>query len=152
MSDSSTLNRFSIEIPFIPSQNTHLFCHCRFPHDDVRGGPRARESRSILQSSFKKEPLCVIPYGNGFVRGAICAFEQDLHLVLRPDDIWLAILTQFSLFVNNKAEELRSKFVAHEGKKDLILDIRPLSIWDQDIGSLARKMTKLLEENIVGEC
>jgi hypothetical protein len=62
------------------------------------------EIRRIIQSSFsdldKPDPPCVIPYSSGFVISIIRAFQQDLHLVLRPDDIWLSILTQFSMFVN----------------------------------------------------
>jgi hypothetical protein len=54
--------------------------------------------RRILHSSFsdiENSTHGVLPYGNGFVNGVIRAFEQDLHLILRPDDIWLAILTQY---------------------------------------------------------
>jgi hypothetical protein len=62
------------------------------------------EKRRIIQSSFSdidNSAQKVIPYGNGFVNGVIRAFQQDLHLILRPDDIWLAILTQyvFHIFV-----------------------------------------------------
>jgi len=62
------------------------------------------EKRRIIQSSFSdidSSAQKVIPYGNGFVNGVIRAFQQDLHLILRPDDIWLAILTQyvFHIFV-----------------------------------------------------
>jgi hypothetical protein len=62
------------------------------------------EKRRIIQSSFsyiESSAQKVIPYGNGLVNGVIRAFRQDLHLILRPDDIWLAILTQyvFHIFV-----------------------------------------------------
>lgn len=33
-----------------------------------------------------------IPYGNGFVNGIFRDLQQDLHLILRPDDLWLANL------------------------------------------------------------
>ena len=85
------------------------------------------ENRPIIQSSFGDldHATAVIPYGNGMVNGIIRAFQQDLHLVLRPDDVWLSILTQFSMFVNANAEQLRAHFVDHEGKKKLIIDVRP---------------------------
>ena len=42
-----------------------------------------------------------------WVDGIIRAFQQDLHLTIRPDDVWLAILTQFSFYVNNIEEPFR---------------------------------------------
>lgn len=64
----------------------------------------------------------VISQLNGFVDGIIRAYQQDLHLSLRPDDVWQAIITQFSFYVAGHAEELRSKFVAHDGTVNLVLE------------------------------
>ena len=72
----------------------------------------------------------VIPYNNGLVEGIIRAFQQDLHLVLRPDDVWLAILTQFSLYVTAHAEEYRSKLVNHNGTEGFMVEnLRKESYW-----------------------
>lgn len=114
--------------------------------------PLKPESRPILQSSFadigtKSAPL--IPYPNGLVNGMIRAFEQDLHLVLRPDDIWLSILTQFGMYVNGHSEELRHLFVKHKGQKDLIIDTGDVPIWNFNIGHLAQEMTHLISANVV---
>jgi len=110
------------------------------------------EKRRIIQSSFHElnsRTFPIIPYGNGLVNGVIRAFQQDLHLVLRLDDIWLSILTQFSMFVNGNSEHLRSQFVAHQGKKELIIDAGPQRIEDVDMGKLAQSMTQLIHENVV---
>ena len=110
------------------------------------------EKRRIIRSSFYElnaNTSPIIPYGNGLVNGIIRAFQQDLHLVLRPDDIWLSILTQFSMFVNGNSEHLRTQFVAHQGKKALVVDIRPHPISDIDIGRFAQAMTHLIQENVV---
>ena len=110
------------------------------------------EKRRIIQSSFHElnaNTSPIIPYGNGLVNGIIRAFQQDLHLVLRPDDIWLSILTQFSMFVNGNSEDLRTQFVAHQGKEELSIDIRPHSICDIDMGRFAQAMTHLIQENVV---
>lgn len=109
------------------------------------------ENRPIIQSSFGDldYATAVIPYGNGMVNGIIRAFQQDLHLVLRPDDVWLSILTQFSMFVNANAEQLRAHFVDHQGKKKLTIDVRPYPIWDVDMGKMAQEMTLLIEKNVV---
>ncbi|PUU76902.1 hypothetical protein B9Z19DRAFT_1087393 [Tuber borchii] len=110
------------------------------------------EKRRIIQSSFNElnaNTSPIIPYGNGLVNGIIRAFQQDLHLVLRPDDIWLSILTQFSMFVNGNSENLRTQFVAHQGKKELEVDISPHPISDIDMGMFAQAMTHLIQENVV---
>lgn len=109
------------------------------------------ESRPIIQSSFSDlgPDSMLIPYGNGLVNGVVRAFQQDLHLVLRPDDIWLSILTQFSMFVNANAERLRTRFVAHEGKKELMIDISPYPISSIDMGKFAQEMTRLIHDNVV---
>ncbi|KDO22327.1 hypothetical protein SPRG_12788 [Saprolegnia parasitica CBS 223.65] len=40
----------------------------------------------------------------GFLDGISKAYAQHLHLVLRPDDIWLALTSQFGLYVDGKIE------------------------------------------------
>jgi hypothetical protein len=70
-----------------------------------------------------------------------------LHLVLRPDDVWLAITTQFSLYVKRHAEKLRAKFVKHDGKKNLMVwNDLPFHMWD--VGCMAEKITPLMEEHM----
>jgi len=122
------------------------------------------ESRSIMDSSFSDldksssngnrftshgNSSTLIPCGNGFVNGVIRAFEQDLHLVLRPDDVWLSILTQFSMFVNSNAEAVRGLFVAHKGKKYRGIDISPHLVSFLDKGQFAQLMTNLIEKDLV---
>ncbi|EIW77683.1 hypothetical protein CONPUDRAFT_167773 [Coniophora puteana RWD-64-598 SS2] len=75
------------------------------------------------------------------------AYNQHCALVLRPDDVWLAILTQFSFFVNAHAEELHSAFVSHEGNKEL--NVSAVGSWySVDFGSMARQMAGELEKNM----
>jgi hypothetical protein len=90
------------------------------------------------------------PRKNGFVNTVLDAYNKHHALVLRPDDIWLCILTQFSLFVNGpgRAEALRSKFVAHEGKKEIEVTATG-SRYTVDFGSLAQQMTDQIQKNVV---
>jgi len=87
---------------------------------------------------------------NGLVRTIVEAYSGHHALVLRPDDIWLCILTQFNLFVNGegRAEQLRSVFVAHEGKKELIV-YGGGNRYTVDYGAMAKRMTDLIEENVI---
>lgn len=80
---------------------------------------------------------------NGFVHAAWQAYSQHHHLIIRPEDVWFAILTQLSFYINAHAEELRAFFVPHQDKKDLeaVSEIA-------DFGYLALQMTDLLAKNV----
>lgn len=93
----------------------------------------------------------VVPSTNGFVRSLIKAYGQHHHLTLRPDDIWFAILTQFSLYVNAHSEELRGKFVAHAGREELRIEYSPFSRHDFDFALFARDMARLLGTVVVDD-
>jgi hypothetical protein len=115
-----------------------------------------RENRKVLRTSFTDvdkpiQPLDrgIIPFENGFVDGIMRAFQQDLHLILRPDDVWLAALVQFNFYVNGHAEELRSTFVAHDGKKQLVVDATPIPLSDVDMGWFAQTMTGMMQQFII---
>jgi hypothetical protein len=56
---------------------------------------------------------------SGFVSMAITAYNTHHDLVLRPDDVWLAIMAQFAYYVTANAEKLRDKFVAHNGQQQI---------------------------------
>lgn len=47
------------------------------------------------------------------------AYSRHHHIIICPEDVWFAILSQISFFIKAHAEELRAHFVAHEGKKEL---------------------------------
>ncbi len=67
------------------------------------------------QSSLDNDLPPILPNTpNGFVKSVVDAYNKHHHRVIRPDDIGLAIMTQFSSYVGARAEELRKYFVAHE--------------------------------------
>ncbi|KAJ9620871.1 hypothetical protein H2203_007457 [Taxawa tesnikishii (nom. ined.)] len=102
-----------------------------------------------LQSSFEDLDSSISPSSNGFVRAAIKAYSRHHHLHIRPEDVWLAILTQFSAYVNAHAEEMREKFVAHEGQKELCLIYDTGDRFMMDFGVFAEDMGRELEKNVV---
>ncbi|KAJ2978733.1 hypothetical protein NUW58_g7400 [Xylaria curta] len=119
-------------------------------NNSFRGLPIIASSidpRSTVNTEFTKNP--VLAHKNGFVGGLIRAFNQDLHLIIRPDDVWQAILSQFSLFVNGNAERLRHMFVTHEGKRNLTIDFTPMRISDLDFGKVAQEFASFIQENVV---
>jgi hypothetical protein len=82
------------------------------------------------------------------VNAVIGAYDQHRALVIRPDDVWLTILSQFNFFVNANAELLRANFVAHEGQRELVICAEG-SRHSLDFGSMSRQMVDLIEKNIV---
>ncbi|KAI0517558.1 hypothetical protein F5B22DRAFT_109765 [Xylaria bambusicola] len=131
--------------------------HPPAPRMRIRTDPSPFRGLPIIASSIAPENSMnsespknsVSIYDNGFVNGLIRAFNQDLHLIIRPDDVWQAILSQFSLFVNGNVERLRHLFVAHKGKKALEIDIRPMSFSRIDFGMLAKIFAAMIQHNVV---
>ncbi|KAK1756116.1 hypothetical protein QBC47DRAFT_180401 [Echria macrotheca] len=102
----------------------------------------------LVQSSFTDLDRTSTTFAtkNGFVHACIEAYNEHHNLVLRPEDVWFAILTQLSSYVNANAEELRSQFVAHDGQKELHIEVELTP--DLDHGAMAFEMTKLMGANI----
>ncbi|KAJ7649570.1 hypothetical protein DFH06DRAFT_1095034 [Mycena polygramma] len=90
----------------------------------------------------------LIPNPNGFVATLLEAYTQHRAVVIRPDDVWLAILSQFNFFVCARAELLRANFVAHDGQRELII-MAAGTRYTVDFGDLAHQMTSLVEKNVV---
>jgi hypothetical protein len=114
-------------------------------------GQKARTTRSkeLFQTSLVDVDFSLIrAMNNGFVDTVQSAYNQHHHLVLRPDDVWIAILGQFNFYVNAHAEELRHQFVAHEGEKKLIVHAAGTR-YTVDFGNLAHQMTGVIHQNVV---
>lgn len=82
----------------------------------------------------------------GLVGACTMAYNTHQHLILRPDDVWIAILTQLSFYVNKHAEELRGLFVSHQGKKELTVVMGKHS--SGDFERFISLMRSLIEEEI----
>ncbi|KAK4150372.1 hypothetical protein C8A00DRAFT_37044 [Chaetomidium leptoderma] len=61
------------------------------------------------------------PSGDSFIRGAIQAWGEHLHLQIRPDEVWFTILVQMNFYMLSHAEEIRSLFVDHEGQEEIFI-------------------------------
>ncbi|KDO20910.1 hypothetical protein SPRG_14141 [Saprolegnia parasitica CBS 223.65] len=89
----------------------------------------------------------VVASDSGFVRGVMEAYNRHHDLVLRPDDVWLAILTQFGLYVVANADELRHLLVQHDGQKELTID-SDASLWTADFGAFAAQWVDLMDDHL----
>ena len=103
--------------------------------------------KEILEETPWK-PETYKPVHNGFVLAASEAYNYHHNLVIRPDDVWVAVTNQFSAYVNGNAESLRTLFVNHEGKKELVT-CQMASLRSADYGELARHMVEEMKKRIV---
>jgi hypothetical protein len=83
-------------------------------------------SAQVLMTSYNSEKLSPLagirPSGDSFVRGAIQAWGEHLHLVIRPEEVWFTILVQMNFYMNAHAEELRSMFVDWNGQQVISIE------------------------------
>jgi hypothetical protein len=84
--------------------------------------------------------------GNGLVGTAFEAYNKHHALILRPDDIWIAVGTVFAGYVDRNAERLRSTFVNHEGQIELVAKGGG-NIHSADYDYLVSQIVKQIEEN-----
>ncbi|OGM47921.1 hypothetical protein ABOM_002690 [Aspergillus bombycis] len=123
--------------------------------EELLEGTSARDYRRckrLVQSSFDENRVDgthilqerhISPSENGLVRAVFAAYSNHHHLIIRPEDVWFAILSQLGFYINAHAEELRSYFVSHEGQKELtVKSVIP------DFGRLAVAMTEQIQANV----
>jgi len=89
-------------------------------------------------------------FGNGFVGAAYRAYSHHHHLVIKPDDIWVAITTAFSLYVSTHAEKMRDVFVSHSGKKELVVKAEG-SLYTTDYDDLISQTSDLIDKYTKGD-
>ena len=104
----------------------------------------AELSGHVVQLSAPKEQL-VYSSPKRFVDVVTIAYNEHHDLVWRPDDVWQAILTQFSLYVMKNSEALRDKFVDFKGKRELTIETLG-TLYTVDFGCLAKRM---VDEKII---
>ncbi|KAM9966224.1 hypothetical protein ACTFIR_006419 [Dictyostelium discoideum] len=104
------------------------------------------QERRIVKSSFTKQSKYIGI--NSFIVSAIKAYSHHHHLVIRVDDIWMAILNQFSIYVNSNAERLREKLVDFNGKKTLTV-ISNVPILSAPLDQLTIHMAENIKSNII---
>lgn len=109
----------------------------------------ANKSKGILQHANSKAsaPVDIVPSQNGLINAALTAWNKHHNLVLRPDDIWTAILSQLGFYINKNTEQLRAHFVAHDGKRQITVT-QVCTIETADFGSFATLMADSIGDNV----
>jgi len=119
----------------------------------AREDSEARSNRNstaaaVVATASDPEDNVLLSSENGFVWSVIHSYCGHHHLTLRPEDIWFAILTQFKIYINAHAEELRDVFVKHAGRQKLIFPMYD-NRFTIDYGSFAKQAAALVEERIL---
>lgn len=140
-------NRFNPSFPGVADAKTLLKQACDTEVEKMK-------TDNLIQSTFENitSDSNIYSQRNGFVDGAVMAYNTHLHLDIRPDDVWISILAQLNIYVNKHAEELRHMFVDHQGQKHLeifeLSDIKGNAKFGVDWGKFSFKMSKMIADNI----
>lgn len=62
------------------------------------------------------------PSSGGFIRGAVEAWAQHQHFVIRPDEVWFEVLSQMNLYMSAHSEKLRDMFVEFDGREKIVVE------------------------------
>ncbi len=86
----------------------------------------------------------------GFIRSVIKAWYNHHHLIIRPDDIWMALLVQFSFYINHtdRKEKLRHLFVNHKDQKELNVHIYQMDSDQMDSDQIALEFTEKMKSDL----
>ncbi|KAF0712611.1 Aste57867_4747 [Aphanomyces stellatus] len=103
----------------------------------------------VLQESPPSNHEDTVGNKNGFVLGVLRAYSSHHNLVLRPDDVWLAIMVQFGLYVHGHADTLLATLVKHKyGQKTLQVKTNG-TLRTVEYGHLLKQFVGLMEEHLV---
>ncbi|KAJ7644748.1 hypothetical protein FB45DRAFT_824876 [Roridomyces roridus] len=105
---------------------------------------------AVLGSSFSladSTPFTrIIPNPHGLVNTIISAYNGHHNLIIRPDDVWIHIFTQFNFYLRANAEIRRANF---DGKKQLIIYTEDPRDERMDFADLSRQLVHLFGKNVV---
>lgn len=95
-------------------------------------------------------------YGNGLLGTMFMSYSEHIPLLLRPDDLWIAILVNFGRYVFNHAEQVRDMFVNHQDKKELkvlvkspYLEYTTEEQWNNFVGLMVEQIQQNTKSNVV---
>ncbi|TQV92833.1 hypothetical protein IF1G_08757 [Cordyceps javanica] len=111
--------------------------------------PRTPYNASLLLSKYSPEfdvtdtrafpPNTVYASSDSVVRGALEAWAQHQHLVLRPDEVWFEVLAQLNFYMAAHAEDVRHLFVDFDGQQEIVVKA---FTWRDVISSFAGEIQK----------
>jgi hypothetical protein len=92
-----------------------------------------------VQSSATSKASGYCAARGGLVTSIVDAYNSHHELILRADDVWQAVLTQLSFYIQSRAEQLRDAIVDFQGQKELVVNAGG-TLFTADFGSMAQRM------------
>ena len=108
------------------------------PDSGMRLLKKQKTSATAIQGSAQAPKVVMVPSGLASV--ILSAYNGHHNLILRPDDVWQAVLTRFSLYMKSHAEKLRNSLVTFRGQKELRVKTDEKRLVDADFGRMASRM------------
>ncbi|KAG8949766.1 hypothetical protein FRC04_008306 [Tulasnella sp. 424] len=106
----------------------------------------------IVQESVPESDLeYLTPHRNGFLRTILDAYAGHHHVVLRPDDLWIAVLAQLNYYFHTHPDAARAYFLPNypEGSNKKEIPISFIGSADTvNIAVVVNQMTRDLQAQI----
>jgi len=120
----------------------------------IRSNEKVMKSGDTLHFSSDHPDSIRASFGHGLLGTIYQAYSKHIPLILRPDDIWISICVAFGNYVNKHAQEMRSCFVDHGGRKQL-----EIKVWSPFMEfttenhwyGFLKQMEKKIAENVKGD-
>lgn len=108
------------------------------------------KTKAKVEACGSTSPRLVGSKAHTFVEAAHLSYAQHVPLILSPDAVWLTIAQGFANHVNMNGEELRKRFVSHEGKKMILIEEdafvkgSPDNNWQGTFGKFSDELSKYI--------
>ena len=109
--------------------------------------PASPQACSVLACCC--DPTTTGTSSNGMVRTLMAAYSSHAPLVLRPDDLWVAIVSAFGYYVNTHADVMRRTFVDHDGKKEVIVTLDVVVDWPEAIERMTQEIDRCVKGDVL---
>ncbi len=108
------------------------------------------EVGNLLMKTEPADPV-LLPFRHSLIGSLFEAYDHHRRIALRSDDIWISIMISLAQYIDNHAEEMRSYFVDHDGKKELLIEYDggfEASAWEPLLQSFSDEIAKKTKANI----
>jgi hypothetical protein len=113
----------------------------------VEGGYTYKTYQTGKVWNCSKNNFVDIP-NNAFVSAVGLAYNQHLPLSLSPDAVWSVIGHGFSIWINENAEKVRKRFVKHDGKEKLVVEIPGPEAHNPNWNRILREFSDMLADHV----
>eukprot|EP00486_Rosalina_sp_Unknown_P000639 CAMPEP_0201567008 /NCGR_PEP_ID=MMETSP0190_2-20130828/7227_1 /ASSEMBLY_ACC=CAM_ASM_000263 /TAXON_ID=37353 /ORGANISM="Rosalina sp." /LENGTH=440 /DNA_ID=CAMNT_0047986463 /DNA_START=37 /DNA_END=1356 /DNA_ORIENTATION=+ len=89
---------------------------------------------------------------NSFISSSLEAWSNHYPFRMKVEHIWLLILQAVAVHVDKNAEKLRSKYVKHDGKKELTVEVSPNPSYEEWMGTIENFAAQIDKNTVKDTC